>query len=257
MVDLSVSIVTYNNSRTISATLDSLLALLPVEFSYVITVIDNGSTDETLEIVSRYQDRLILLCAEKGNIGFGAAHNRTLQNLDSRYHLIMNPDISLTNTQSIRCLVDCLDCQPDIGMVVPCIISPAGETQYLCRRQPTFLDLSIRFLPGYMMPKRQRFHTMQDQDYTQSFDVPFASGCFLMIRTELWCQLGGFDPRFFLYLEDADLTRRVNQVSRTIYIPDAVVIHQWERSSYKNVRHGLVHLASLFRYFQKWGWAFI
>jgi GT2 family glycosyltransferase len=124
----------------------------------------------------------------------------------------------------------------------------------LCRRDPTVLDLALRLLPPRIGRRRQAWHTMQDRDYSQSFDVPCASGCCLLIRTRLWRDLGGFDERFFLYLEDADLTRRVRQIARAVYVPESTVVHAWQRGSYRSLRLALTHLVSLARYFSKWGW---
>jgi GT2 family glycosyltransferase len=97
---------------------------------------------------------------------------------------------------------------------------------------------------------------MQDQDYSTSFDVPFASGCLMALRTDLFRQIGGFDENIFLYAEDADLTQRVNQVSRTVYVPGAKVRHDWQRSSYRKFRMFSKHVRSLLYYFRKWGFRF-
>jgi GT2 family glycosyltransferase len=75
----------------------------------------------------------------------------------------------------------------------------------------------------------------------------------MALRTDLFRELGGFDERIFLYAEDADLTLRVNQVSRTVYVPDAMVRHEWQRSSYKKFGMFSKHLRSLAYYFRKWG----
>ncbi len=254
MTDLSIAIVTYNNERTIGAALDSLLAHLPPNLACRVIVIDNGSSDRTVEIAGGYAEQITLMKSERGNIGFGAAHNLILRQLDSRCHLIMNPDIHLNQVSAIGTLIQYLDQHADVGMTVPQVLSLAGERQYLCRRDPTVMDLLVRFLPGQWMLGRQKRHTMQDHAYDRPFDVPFASGCFMMIRTALFQKLGGFDERFFLYLEDADLSRRVRREARVVYVPEAVVVHEWERSSYKNLRQLLVHIQSFYRYFRKWGW---
>ena len=256
MIDLSISIVTFNNAGIIGATLESLLSRLPGDLTCRIFVIDNGSTDGTVEIVSRLSSPVNLIRSERGNIGFGAAHNLALPRLDSTVHVIMNPDITLADGRTLAILFSYLRDHPAVGMIVPRILNERGELQYLCRRHLTVSDLLIRFLPGQLFRKKEDFHQMKDHDYSQPFPVEFASGCLMAIRTDLLKALHGFDERFFLYAEDADLTRRVNQISRTLYVPDAVVIHKWERSSYKNLRLTLIHLTSLVRYFRKWGWSF-
>lgn len=256
MPGLSISIVTYNNEQTIGATLRSLLDHLPKNLAVWIYLVDNDSTDQTVSIAKTFVPRIVLLQSSQGNIGFGAAHNLVLRYLESTVHIIMNPDITINDDQTLSILHDYLHDHLDVGMIVPRIFNEQGELQYLCRRHLTVFDLIIRFLPWHLFRAKEDFHQMKDHDYSKSFTVEFASGCLMAIRTELLKSLQGFDQRFFLYAEDADLTRRVNQISQTLYIPEAVVIHKWERSSYKSLRMTLIHLMSLVRYFQKWGWSF-
>jgi len=230
-----------------------LFSMWPQDISRKVFVIDNGSADRTMDIVKTYGDRVTLIHSDRGNIGFGAAHNLVMDQLDSDVHLIMNPDITLPDHESISLLYHFLMDHSDIGMAVPRILDEKGQQQFLCRRQMTILDLALRFLPGHLFQKRMDHHIMKDMDYSTSFEVEFASGCFMAIRTELFKELGGFDESFFLYAEDADLTRRVNQKAKTVYLPEAVVIHAWKRASYKNPAMTRIHLKSLWRYFRKWG----
>lgn len=256
MIPVTISIVTYNNEATIGKTLESLMLHLPEEYSCSVFVIDNGSSDRTLLEIAKYKDRITLINSPSGNIGFGAAHNLVIDQVDSEIHLIVNPDIVFFDDQSIISLIRYLEDHPDVGMVVPRIVDEKGDLQYLCRRNPTILDLVLRFLPGHFFPKREDYHVMKDKDYKKPFEVPFASGCFMAIRTSLFRELGGFDERFFLYAEDADLTRGVNQISKTVYVPDAVVCHLWARASYKDNKMTRIHLYSLLMYFRKWGFRF-
>ena len=94
---------------------------------------------------------------------------------------------------------------------------------------------------------------MYDADYTQPFQVPFAQGSFLVIKTELLQELKGFDERYFMYMEDADLCKRVNEVSKVMYFPGTTVKHKWEKGSHKNRKLFKIHLNSMKQYFKKWG----
>ncbi|MCK9251249.1 MAG: glycosyltransferase family 2 protein [Clostridiales bacterium] len=255
MPSLSIAIVTYNSEKTIGRTLASLFANIPQDIPCHVTIIDNGSTDGTLASLEPYQNQLRLLHSQKGNIGFGAAHNLIMPELNSDIHIIMNPDINAIDRQSFTALVDYLLKHQEVGMVVPRIIDENGSIQYLCRRDPTLFDLFSRVMPEPFFRKRRSYHEMKDHDYTTSFRVPFASGCLMAIRSELFKRLGGFDERYFLYAEDADLSRQVNQVSTVMYVPDAVFCHVWQRSSYKSSRMAWIHIRSLMKYFSKWGWA--
>jgi len=105
-----------------------------------------------------------------------------------------------------------------------------------------------------MFKGRQAKHTLQHKDYSVPFQVPFAQGCFLVIRTELFKSLGGFDDRYFMYMEDADLCRRVNERSSVMYYPGATVMHAWEKGSHKSRKLMKIHIRSMLSYFNKWGW---
>jgi GT2 family glycosyltransferase len=78
----------------------------------------------------------------------------------------------------------------------------------------------------------------------------------MFMRTAILQQVGLFDPRFFLYMEDVDLCRRIGAVSQTLYYPHARVIHGYAKGSYRDPHLLRLHLASAVRYFNKWGWFF-
>lgn len=186
------------------------------------------------------------------NLGFGRANNLALSMADSEYHAFVNPDVTFAG-DALSALAAFMDARPDAGMAIPRMLGEDGELQPVYRREVTVLDALNRTLLGNRLRKRGRWHTMADADYTRPFRVPFGQGSFLFGRTALLKGLGGFDDRFFMYLEDADLCRRVNEVSGLWYCPDATVIHRWERGSHKSTRLMRAHLASYAAYFRKWG----
>ena len=77
----------------------------------------------------------------------------------------------------------------------------------------------------------------------------------MLIRSDAFCRSGGFDERYFLYLEDADLTRTLSRYGRCVHLPVASVIHAWGRGNYGNLRLMAVNLSSAWLYFRKWGWS--
>ncbi len=263
MIDCSVGIVTYNNERTIADTLRALALNWPPDLSGHIYIVDNGSTDQTIAIVEKFIQgsptiQISLIHSASGNCGYGAGHNQVIPLLASRIHIIMNPDIIILNPKSLLAMIRQLDLHPDIGLVMPKIIDPSGQTQYLARRDLTVFDLLLRYLPGRWFNRREAYHTMRDHDYDQPFEVEFASGCLMAMRTADFRSIGGFDPRYFLYAEDADLSRTVRARGfRILYEPASIVEHTWERGSYKRPKMFLIHLKSLWTYFRKWGFRFL
>ena len=162
----------------------------------------------------------------------------------------INPDIILKE-DAFTPLLSFLN-KSGAGMAAPRILDENGELIKAYRLDPTPFDMFIRMFLKGMFKKRKAKHTMQGMDYTKPFKVPFVQGSFLVIRTELFKKLHGFDERFFLYMEDADLCRRVNSVSNLIYCPDASVVHLWGQGSHKSMKLFRMHVSSMIKYFKKW-----
>jgi GT2 family glycosyltransferase len=75
-----------------------------------------------------------------------------------------------------------------------------------------------------------------------------------MVRTRIFEEVGLFDERFFMYLEDVDLSRRIHSQYKTIYYPDIHIYHHYHKASYKRFKHLKYHILSAVKYFNKWGW---
>jgi GT2 family glycosyltransferase len=95
---------------------------------------------------------------------------------------------------------------------------------------------------------------MRDQSYEQPMEVPFLPGCFMFFRTSVLRPLDGFDERYFLYVEDLDLSRRAATLARNLYLPDVEITHEAQRGAYKSLRLLRYFAVSVVRYFNKWGW---
>lgn len=250
MTDISIAIVAYNNETDVRKAVCSILEHTALSISKKIYIVDNSSEPNTLqELETLYPE----VSYEKTprNLGFGAGHNHVISKLDSRFHAIVNPDILLTE-DSFGILMRFLN-EQSVGMAIPRMVDEQGVQQKICRRELTVFDMVIRHLP-FGFSRRRAFHTMQDMDYTKPFPVPFAQGSFLVLRTELFVRLDGFDERFFMYVEDADFCRRLNEIDSLYYCPATTVIHRWERASHKDSALRREHFRSMRRYFQKWGW---
>jgi GT2 family glycosyltransferase len=192
------------------------------------------------------------------NAGYGRGHNKALEeSSDSRYHVILNPDI-IVGPSTIYTLAAFMDENPDIGIVSPKILNVDGTIQGLNKRFPTIYDLFLRrFLPKTFRPlfkRRLDYYEMRDIGYDHMYDVPFLSGSFMFCRTDLMKKVGGFDPAYFLYFEDADLCRRVQETHRTVYYPSVSVVHHWKREAHKNWLFTCYFISSAFRYFNRWGY---
>lgn len=248
---VSGCIVTYNNMRTIDNAVDSLLKHTALPFK--LFAVDNSSTDGTPQHLREAYPSVEVIESGK-NIGFGAGHNFILDRLDSDYHAIINPDIVIRDDVLSK-MADYMDNHPDIGMLSPQIRFPNGKPQILGKLNPTLPYLVASRLRDDGNPsERLREYAMLDSDLSVARDIENATGCFMLIRTSLFKELGGFDERYFMYFEDCDLTREVCKRSRVVFYPQATVYHEWGRESKKNMRLKFVQLNSMLRYFSKWGW---
>lgn len=255
---LSVCIVAYHNYDDIENAIRTMEQCTSSSISKKVYVIDNGNTPdvekenkEFVHFLKNYPD--VIYVDAKKNLGFGGGHNKVLQYLDSEYHCIMNPDI-LFFEDAFKSILRYMDDNKQVGMVIPNIVDEQNHRQLVYRKELTVFDMFIRMFAKNLFPKRIASHTLQDMDYSKPFQVPFGQGSFLVIRTELFKQINGFDDRFFMYLEDADLCKRVNEVSKLMYYPGASVIHKWEQGSHKNRQLFKYHVQSMKYYFNKWGW---
>ena len=193
------------------------------------------------------------------NLGYGSAHNIAIRQTIEQgipYHLVINPDISLDSTILSK-IEEFMNNNPDIGLLMPEILYPNGEIQYLCKLIPTPFDLIVRrFLPKSWVLKRTKNFELRKSGYNHIMDVPYLSGCFMFLRTKALKEVGMFDERFFMYPEDIDLTRRIHRQFRTVYYPKVSVIHHHAQSSYISKRMLIIHMFNMIKYFNKWGWIF-
>ena len=151
-----------------------------------------------------------------------------------------------------------MDANPRIGWVMPKVLYPDGSQQDLCKRLPTPWDLFSRrfFSPraAGILSKHQSQFKCRDIDLSRPRFIPNLSGCFAFVRSHLLQRVGGFDERFFLYLEDTDLVRRVGEIAPTVFYPYVSVYHVRGRGSYRNLSLLRHHVRSAIQYFNKWGW---
>lgn len=242
-------IVTYNNIATIDNAVSSLLNCTEADFR--LFVVDNGSTDGTPEHIEKNYP-LVRVIRSGGNIGFGAGHNLVLDMLDSDYHAIINPDISVRD-DVVSALSDYLDSNPEVGLVSPEVRFPDGRPQILGKKNPCLKYLFASHFRKSGSPEKTLVeYAMLDSDYSKPFEIENATGCFMFIRTELFRKLGGFDKRYFMYFEDCDLSREVNRISKVVFNPQITVYHEWGRGSKRNLKLKLIHITSMLRYFAKW-----
>lgn len=245
---VSGCIVTYNNRDVIYECIDSILEYTTdVDFS--LYVVDNGSTDGTLDIIRNNFKQVKLICNAE-NMGFGHGHNKVLTDIDSEYHAVINPDITL-NMDTISLLCGYLKDNPDTAVVTPKILNEDGTQQFLPKYCPSIRHVIIsKFKPFRYLRKE---YTRENELLEEPTEIEFCTGCFFVVKTSVFKKLGGFDKRFFMYCEDADLSRRIQKEGKIVFYPMVTATHKWKRDNTGNVKGIFRFLSSLFKYFMKWG----
>lgn len=256
-VKLSVAIVAYNNYDDIKAAVSSMEKWTDKNLNKIVYIIDNGVSVSKSEDIRKFKKFIedmndVEYIATNGNLGFGKGQNQVISKINSEYHAIVNPDIIFCE-DAFSSIIEWMDKNTDVGMVIPYIIDENGIKQDVYRKELTVFDMFNRMFLKNAFRRRAKKHTMNDMDYSKPFQVPFGQGSFLVIRSRLFKELGGFDDNFFMYVEDADLCMRVNQVSKLMYFPGTKVIHKWEKGSHKNIKLFKYHIKSIRYYFKKWG----
>lgn len=250
---LRISIVTHNSERIFNV-LTNLIEVAEDIGSCVLSVFDNNSNQAYKNKLLEYESRVDLFFSDE-NRGFGYGHNFNLLTANEEFFLVFNPDVVIDKS----ILIDMMNslANDEAGMLVPKVVFSNGEAQHIIRSRFTVFDWFVRRVPtGNVFKKRiDDFECVNLPEDRKSY-VNLSSGCFMLLKSEVFKAVNGFDNRFFMYLEDYDLCRRVNQVSKIVYVPDYTVIHFWERASSKSPKMFLAHLNSIAKYFNKWGWEF-
>lgn len=248
--------VAYHPSLSEVQKLKRCLLGLPSEVGYAVVVNDHNSG----EPVEQLLDGADFFLKNKDNPGYGRAVNRLVMRMGPKapYIGVLNTDLSWQSGTFAQ-LLGWLQQHPQVSLAVPQIVDEAGTPQNLCKQHPTVLALlSRRFIPRCFKPTWLKnyddWYVMAEQNYQEMFDVPYLSGCCMLIRTDSFYRIGGFDERYFLYLEDADITRSLAREGRCVHLPVASVVHGWGRGNYRDLRLIMVNLISAWHYFSKWGW---
>lgn len=259
---LSVGIVLYQQpAELLRATVDSLIeaarraAVVPSLF-----LIDNGGSESALAALDVPPEWPCRVYRGHGNPGFGAGHNLCLEEVGD-VHLILNPDVELA-ADALEKALTFLEANPECGLLAPAARWDDGRVQYLCKRPPAVWDLFLRgFAPGWLKricDDRLARYEMRDVIGEQVvWDPPIASGCCMFVRGEALRRIGGFDPDYFLYFEDFDLSLRLAQVMKITYVPTVRIVHHGGHAARKGRHHIQLFVRSAWRFFQLHGWRWI
>lgn len=257
---MSACIVAYCDYEEVCAAVRSVLTHTPAA-DFRLFVVDNASPDgcgARLAAEDFGDARVTVRCLPE-NVGFGKGHNSVLPDLaamGSEVHFILNPDILLQDGVLAGMAAWMRD-HPQAVMATPQLFFPDGRRQDLPRRKPTPWLLLARQLaerfPRGVFAKANDHYLMRDEDLSQARRIEFCTGSFMAVRTDVLKKIGGFDPAYFMYVEDADLTQKVLREGTVWLAPQFTAVHAWHRAPMRDAGKFKMQLVSMGRYFRKWG----
>lgn len=238
MTRLAISIVSHGQGELVKLLLDDLAVLDFSDFDSVqILITLNIPEDESF--LDKYRNEVTVLNNLRP-LGFGANHNQAFTLSNSDLFIILNPDVRIFESFSSHILPLVLE---NWGCMAPLVVSPVGHVEDSARRYPTIFRIF-----------RRVFLNQRGSDYQVTLadglvPVDWVAGMFLIFKSEVFKSLRGFDHRYFMYLEDADICRRVNEAGLPVVVnPHFSVVHDARRNSFKNSSHLKWHLRSMFRF---------
>ena len=233
---ICVSIVSHGHGSMVSSLINTLL-----KFSDVEKIVVTLNIPEKPIFPSNDRIQLIQNAAPKG---FGANHNQAFFYSNSEFFCVLNPDIYFGENPFPLLIQAASDC--GIGLVAPIIKNEAGDIEDSIR---TFLT-PISILRRRLLGRREvdRFN-----EGGPNFCIEWAGGMCMIFPSSVYAAINGFDEKYFMYVEDADICTRLWLAGyKVLACPDAVVIHDARRASRKNWQHFRWHITSLFRYFWRY-----
>ncbi len=243
---ITASIVVYH--QDIEILQKTVYSFLNTPFPKKLFIIDNN---ESSNLKNTFPQEEVEHIKTKSNLGFGKGHNLILDRISSEYHLILNPDVEFSPDVLTK-LITQLKNEPNVSFITPKIIYPDKEPQFACRKHPTFFSLLNRKLKWSKKYFYENEYRKQNLNY--SFYPEFIQGCFMLFKSKELLELKGFDERYFLYMEDADLCREIeNKGKKVMYFPEVQIIHHHQRGSSKSNKLFFIHTFSAIKYFLKWG----
>jgi GT2 family glycosyltransferase len=250
-MDVTIGIITWNARELLAQLLDSIETSVK-NVLYEVVLVDNGSTDGTLEMVkTKYPDVILLENAK--NLGVAPARNQLLQKAKGRYILSLDVDTTLFPNGAVEALVSTMDKNPDAAIGGPKLVYKDGSLQLSCRPFPSPMNILVEgtFLKKYFPQSRfVKAYSLEEWDHESLREVDWMYGAALLIRASALERIGLFDEAYFYLYEDIDLCFRARMGGyKVLYIPDAVICHHLEREERSIFSKTLwVHLRSIRRY---------
>ncbi len=216
-------------------------------------VVDNGSTDGSQRMVLGEFPGVNLVWNDE-NVGYARACNHGASHTGEPYLLFMNSDTILSR-DTVSEVVELFERRPDVGVVGPRILNSDGSIQYSCREFPSIKDAFLHAFVGLFSADNAGSSRYKKMEWAHGDEtgVDWVSGCFMAVRREAFDKVGGFDEKYFMYVEDVDLCWTISEAGWEVrYMPRGEVVHHIGMASQAvPTRMVLHHHASMLRFHRK------
>lgn len=254
---ISFIIVNHNTKNLTKKAIESIIKCCE-RGNYEIIVFDNASNDGSKELFEKYEGIKYIYSPQ--NLGFARANNEAFKHAVGKYIYLLNSDAEILTENVYSKIEEKFAKYRDVGIIATKVIYPNGSPQPNVQSFSRPITFVLRLLKvGQFVRERPLllkillllpFKPKLIKSYLDNFNknlsekeryVDWASGCSLVIKREVWEQVGGFDEEFFLYCEDEDFCLRARKLGyRVLYVPDIIVIHHEGRSSEGNRREFVI-----------------
>jgi GT2 family glycosyltransferase len=254
MVKLSIVILTWNSAKYIEACFESLLKSIQ-HIDYEIFVVDNGSSDSSLLLLSKYLSNRVTLIKNPTNEGVAKARNKALRKVSGDKVLILDIDTEI-NKEAIDGLINLLEKDEHIGLCGCKLISSKGEVQLSCRKFPSIRYKLYNLLASrnIMISSNESQFYKQEMNGENPFEVDYVIGACQLFRKNMLDEVGYLDEHIFYGPEDADFCLRIKKAGRkVVYLPTVSLIHHYQQISNKKIisKMSFSHAKALAYYFFK------
>ncbi|MDE1465175.1 glycosyltransferase [Spartinivicinus poritis] len=235
-----------------------LFASIVIVDNYCDTSLNESLCRKYSNINKKFDIRII---QGQGNLGYGLGNNLAINAIGYDYSLVLNPDV-IIHQGALKVAFEYFSNNNDVVLISPKILNEKGALESGIKSYPSLLVLLLRFLN---IKKLNRFFNKRLANYENHLvvlsnnvaDVNIISGCFMLFRSSVLKELGGFDRHYFMYFEDFDLSIRARKMGRVIYHPEVVVTHYGGGAGKKGPKHIKYFARSMITFFNKYGWKLI
>lgn len=251
-MDVSIIFVNYRTSKILIEAISSVIAHTK-DLSYEIIIVDNNSQDDSEKELKDCFGEQIRYIQLPENVGFGRANNVGAQNAQGHYLFLLNPDTLLIN-DAINILVKFLDKNPNVAIAGGNLFSVNLKPNASFERKLLFPSIFMEFcyLSAWIIPRLIYGRNFEFNHTNHPLEVGFIIGADMMIRAKVFHALKGFDPDFFMYSEETDLSfRAIKAGYKSVCVPSAHIIHMEGKSSQFKENQMRMRYQSRTLYYQK------